>query len=79
MKRLCIIMLIGVSYLAAWSFQKDQSPREFVALDPLGLKYETCTITEWNFISMTSMKYFDIKRAYIKHLTFFLLKFNWQY
>ena len=63
MKRLCIIMLIGVSYLAAWSLQKDQSPREFVALEPLGLKYETCTITEWNFISMTSMKYFDIKPA----------------
>jgi len=52
MKRLGIIMLIGLSYLAAWSLQKDASPRQYVALDPLGLKYETCTITEWNFISM---------------------------
>lgn len=53
MKRLGVIMLVGLSYLAAWALQKDH-PRQEVppALDPLGLKYETCTITEWNFISM---------------------------
>ena len=54
MKRLGIIMLIGTAYLAAWALQKDQSPKQHVTLDTLGLKYETCTITEWNFISMAS-------------------------
>lgn len=52
MKRLGAIMGIGTGFLAAWALQKEQSPRGFTAYDTQGLKYEMCTITEWNFISM---------------------------
>ncbi|CAF0705407.1 unnamed protein product [Brachionus calyciflorus] len=52
MKKLAIIMLAGTAYLILWALRKIDSPREEVKLDPNGLKYETCTITEWNFVSM---------------------------
>ena len=65
-------MLIGLSYLAAWSLQKDASPRQYVALDPLGLKYETCTITEWNFISMACKNFFEYKYYVILNFEIFI-------
>ena len=68
-------MIVGLSYLAAWALQKDQSPRQFVALDPLGLKYETCTITEWNFISMASKNPSFIKETVLN----ILLSFSYIY
>lgn len=54
MKRLGIIMLIGTTFLIAWAFRRGESPRQEVRYDPMGLKYETCTVTEWNFVSMAS-------------------------
>ncbi len=54
LKWLGIILLIGTIFLVAWSFRKYESPREQLRYDPAGLKYETCTITEWNFVSMAS-------------------------
>lgn len=64
MKRLGIIMLVGTTYLIAWSLRRDDSPREQLKFDPDGLKYETCTITEWNFVSMACK------------LCYFVLTFN---
>lgn len=52
MKRLGIIMLAGTLYLILWALRRDDSPRQEQKYDPFGLKYETCTITEWNFVSM---------------------------
>ena len=57
MKRLGIIMLIGTVYLMCWSVRKYDSPREIEQLDPDNLKYQTCTITEWNYISLLSKKF----------------------
>lgn len=54
MKRLGIIMLIGTTYLIAWALRREDSPKNEQKYDPFGLKYETCTITEWNFVSMAS-------------------------
>ncbi len=53
-KWLGIILLIGTTFLIAWAFRKDESPRQETRFDPNGLKYETCTISEWNFVSMAS-------------------------
>lgn len=47
-------MLIGTTFLIAWAFRRGESPRQEVRYDPMGLKYETCTVTEWNFVSMAS-------------------------
>ena len=53
MKRLGIIMLVGTVYLAVWAYIKDR-PTRTNTKDSDGLKYDTCTTTEWNFISMAS-------------------------
>lgn len=45
-------MAIGTAYLIIWAVRRVDSPREEQRLDPFGLKYETCTVTEWNFVSM---------------------------
>ncbi|RNA23662.1 G-coupled receptor -like protein [Brachionus plicatilis] len=52
MKRLGIIMGIGTAYLIIWALRRVDSPRGEQRLDPFGLKYEACTVTEWNFVSM---------------------------
>lgn len=54
MKRLGLIMLGGTIYLAAWTLRKVDSPKEESKLDSNNLRYETCTVTEWNFGSMAS-------------------------
>ena len=58
-KRLGIIMLIGTIYLAVWSFMRDR-PTKVTVKDSVGLKYDTCSTTEWNFISMASKQTFQI-------------------
>ena len=56
MKRLGLIMLSGTIYLAAWTLRKFDSPKEESKQDSNNLRYETCTVTEWNFGSMASKK-----------------------
>ena len=77
-KRLGIIMLIGTIYLAVWSFIKDR-PTKVTVKDSIGLKYDTCTTTEWNFISMASKFFlscrFLIKKKYKLSINLFQ-KFN---
>ena len=68
MKRLGIIMLIGTTFLIAWAFRRGESPRQEVRYDPMGLKYETCTVTEWNFVSMASKLQFKFMRLNIYDL-----------
>lgn len=45
-------MAIGTAYLTIWALRRVDSPRDEQRLDPFGLKYEACTVTEWNFVSM---------------------------
>lgn len=73
MKRLGIIMLIGIFYLIAWAFRKDDSPQKEQKYDPFGLKYETCTVTEWNFVSMASkqIRNFNFKKFFLNRLNNF--------
>jgi len=51
LKRLGLVMLVGAAYLGFWAVRAD-SPREIEARDVDGLKYLTCTVTEWNYISL---------------------------
>ena len=53
-KWLGIILLIGTTFLVAWGLRKDESPKNQLRYDSNGLKYETCTINEWNFVLMAS-------------------------
>ncbi len=52
MKRLGIIMAAGTIFLVVWTLKRDDSPKQETRKDTIGLKYETCTISEWNFVSM---------------------------
>ena len=54
MKRLGILMLIGALFLIAWALRRTDSPHEIELTDINGLKYLSCTITEWNYISLIS-------------------------
>lgn len=54
MKRLALIMLGGTVYLVIWALRRHDSPRAVELTDINGLKYTTCTITEWNYMSMLS-------------------------
>lgn len=51
MKRLSVIMVVGTVFLVIWALRKDGSPRAVELRDVNNLKYLSCTITEWNYIS----------------------------
>jgi hypothetical protein len=53
-KRLGIIILVGATYLAAWTGIPETRPRKEYKKDANNLKYETCLVTFWNYISMSS-------------------------
>ena len=54
MKRLSVIMVVGTVFLVIWALRKDGSPRAVELRDVNNLKYLSCTITEWNYISQLS-------------------------
>ncbi len=51
LNRLALIMLVGTVYLMFWALRKD-GPHEMEMTDVDGLKYSTCTVSEWNYISI---------------------------
>ena len=53
-KWLLLIVAIGSAFLLNWALSNELRPKPEVRYDQLGLKYFTCSITEWNFISMAS-------------------------
>jgi hypothetical protein len=53
-KRLIIILSIGATFLAAWTGMQNR-PTPEIKIDANNLKYNTCSVTFWNFISMASM------------------------
>ena len=54
MKRLGVLMLAGTIFIVVWVLRTEDSPRMVVRRDNFDLKYETCSITVWNFVSMSS-------------------------
>ena len=57
-KRLIIILVIGATFLAAWTGMQNR-PNSEIKTDANNLKYVTCSVTFWNFISMASMTIFE--------------------
>nr|QVK45731.1 G protein-coupled receptor [Proales similis] len=52
LKRLIFMFLLASIFLVIWLSRQTEKPRYEEWLGPDGLRYDTCSITEWNLFSM---------------------------